>query len=228
MAHARPAASCNPACQQHDTPHLITPLPPRPPSHSPWFAPTLRVHTAAAGPVALPPIIVPPWRYRLWAARRRAMIIVLTVLRLRRGKKHNRLGEAAVFGCPGAAAWAPKHLRPWDGQGFVGHVHICAFLSASCLPVPTHALPHVAKHTARAPLPSCPVPGGPPCPLPPPPSCLPVSQQAGQSGPLHTARAGRRPAAFCGRAAQVWGHTRRAGCSKGVSVWGGGGGEGGA
>ncbi|KAG2446024.1 hypothetical protein HXX76_000626 [Chlamydomonas incerta] len=42
---------------------------------------------------AAPIIVVAPWRLRMWAARRRVMIIVMTVMRLQRGKRRNRAGN---------------------------------------------------------------------------------------------------------------------------------------
>lgn len=33
------------------------------------------------------PAAIAPWRVRMWAARRRVMLIVMTVMRLRRGKR---------------------------------------------------------------------------------------------------------------------------------------------
>ncbi|KAG2452583.1 hypothetical protein HYH02_002820 [Chlamydomonas schloesseri] len=47
------------------------------------------VPVSAAAPV----IVVAPWRLRMWAARRRVMIIVMTVMRLQRGKRRNRAGN---------------------------------------------------------------------------------------------------------------------------------------
>ena len=41
----------------------------------------------------MPTGMIAPWRQRTWAARRRVMIIVLTVLRLRRGKKFHSLAN---------------------------------------------------------------------------------------------------------------------------------------
>ncbi len=68
--------------------------------------------SSTSGPAvpAPPPILIAPWRLRMWAARRRVMIIVLTVLRLRRGKGRSRYGNKLdnlgflIPRCAGAAS----------------------------------------------------------------------------------------------------------------------------
>ncbi|GLC44162.1 hypothetical protein PLESTB_000901400 [Pleodorina starrii] len=49
--------------------------------------------TVASASISTQGYLIAPWRLRLWQARRRVMIIVLTVLRLRRGKTRRRYGN---------------------------------------------------------------------------------------------------------------------------------------
>ncbi len=59
----------------------------------PLFARCAPPGSGAPFAVAAPVIVVAPWRLRMWAARRRVMIIVMTVMRLQRGKRRNRAGN---------------------------------------------------------------------------------------------------------------------------------------
>ncbi|KAG2494533.1 hypothetical protein HYH03_007300 [Edaphochlamys debaryana] len=65
---------------------------PKPPSAGPGAKGRRPYGMPAAGQVAAP-IIVAPWRLRMWAARRRVFLILRTVMYLRRGKRRNRAGN---------------------------------------------------------------------------------------------------------------------------------------